>query len=703
MDTPLRVLVVEDSEDDATLLMHALQSGGYYLVWERVETEQTMAMALDTRSWDVVLADYDLPHFSALAALRLVQARELDLPLFIVSGHVDEETAATAMRAGARDYLMKDNLVRLLPAIERELRYAQDRHLRKKKTEHFHALIENVLDLAVVLAVDGTIHYTSRSSERILGYRPEVLAGVNLFPYIHPDDVDSVREVITQAPQQLGVSRLVKFRMRSAMGEWRLLEASSTAFLETERSPRVAITAHDVTESEAQTAALKHQEFHDKLTGLPNRFRLSDELTTAIRVAQEKGKHFTLLYFDLDRFRVINDTFGYRWGDSLLQQVVSRLQGALRKTDTIARLSGDEFVMLLPTISTATGAVRIARRLLQVLESPFLIEGHQVSLSASTGIVLCPEHGTDAETLLRRAALALHVAKRTGVGYAFYSAEQEGAYDPSRLLLMSDLRYAAEQEQLLLYYQPKVEVISGGISQVEALLRWQHPQRGLLSPDQFLPFAEEAGLMKVVSNWVLNEAIRQCRLWYEAGIGLCIAVNLSIRDLQDTQIPYKIAGLLEAWGLNSECLEVEITETAIADDMGNTHKTLAALRGMGVRVAIDDFGTGYSSFARLRQLPVDTIKIDKSFVQGLTKNENDTAIVRATIELGHNLGLQVVAEGVEDQNTWDALVTLGCDLVQGYLVSRPLPAAEFQQWFGSVAGKMGFSVTKPAHAIQGGH
>lgn len=701
VDTPLRVLIVEDSADDATLLLHTLRSGGYKPVWERVETAQAMAIALDTHSWDVVLADYNLPQFGALAALQLLQTRGIDLPLFVVSGHVDEATAAAVMKAGARDYVMKENLVRLVPAIERELRQVEDQKLRKTQVEHFYTLIENLHDLAVVMAGDGTIHYTSRSSERILGYRSETLAGRNFLTYVHPEDAVSVQRVIAQTTQQPGTPHVIKFRLRSSEGAWRCLEASSIAFRGGEKFLQIAITAQDVTESEAQTAALRHQSLHDELTGLPNRVLLDNELTAAVQAAQEKRKGLSLLYLDLDRFQAINDTFGYRWGDSLLQQMVPRLQGALRKTDTIARVNGDEFAIVLPTIGDANGAVRLARRLLRVLEAPFQIEGHQVALSASIGIGLYPEHGADADTLLRRAALAVHVAKRTGVGYALYSAEQEGEYTPTRLLLLSDLRQASEHEQLILYYQPKVEMASGEVHQVEALIRWHHPQRGVLPPGEFLPLAEESGFMKPLSQWVLNEAIRQCQIWSREGIHLCVAVNLSMRDLQDTQIPQRIAGLLAAWGIKSGSLEVEVTETAVADDMKRTHQTLAELHRMGVRLAIDDFGTGYSSLAHLRKLPVDTIKIDKSFVQGLTKNEDDKAIVRATIELGHNLGLQVVAEGVEDQRTWDELSALGCDLVQGYLISRPLPAADLQQWFSNAVGKRSSLVLNPSHSKQG--
>lgn len=686
MRTPIRVLVVENSMDDVHLFMRVLQEGNYEPTWERVETAHDMAIALERDSWDVVFATYTLPHFSALAALQLLQTRGTDLPLFVVADHLDAATVAAVMKAGARDCLGKENLTRLVPAIERELRHGKDRHLRKTQVEHFHTLIENLHDLAIVMAGDGNISYTSRSSERILGYQSETLAGQNFFHFVHAEDIPIAQQVIARTMERPGVSQRVQVRVRSSVGTWRRLEASSSAFRGEHSLLKIALIAHDITESEAQKAALKHQSLHDELTGLPNRALLDGELNAAVETAQKRRKGFSLLYVDLDRFQVINDTFGYRWGDSLLQQIVPRLQGALRKTDTVARVNGDEFAVILPTIGEASGAVRIARRLLHLLEPPFLIEGHQVALSASIGISLCPAHGTNADTLLRRAALAVHQAKRTGVGYALYTAEQEEGYEPGRLLLLNDLRQATEHDQLVLYYQPKVHMTSGEIHQVEALLRWQHPQRGMLLPDHFLSLAEESGLMKPLSQWVLNEAIRQCRLWSQDGIHLRVGVNLSMRDLQDTQIPPRIAGLLTAWDISPASLEVEVTETAVADDIGKTHRTLTELHQMGVRIAIDDFGTGYSSLAHLRQLPIDTIKIDKSFVQGLTKNENDTAIVRATIELGHNLGLCVVAEGVEDQMTWDALVTLGCDVVQGYLISRPLPAAMLQQWFESTVG-----------------
>jgi diguanylate cyclase (GGDEF)-like protein/PAS domain S-box-containing protein len=680
MRTPLRVLVVEDSADDAFLLMRTLRNGGYEPTWEQVETAAMMSAALDSKTWDLVISDYVLPQFSALDALQLLQERQLDLPFFVVSGHISEETAAAAMKAGARDYLMKDNLTRLIPAIERELRDARDRHLRRKDTNHFRLLLENSHDLILVLNAEGSIQYTSRSSERLLGYQSDRLAEESVFPYVHEEDAEAVRDILARTFAQPGTSSTIKFRMRTAVNEWRMFEASSVTFPEEDQPLRAIVSARDVTEHEAQTAALKHQSLHDALTGLPNRIRFNEILSETLRAAQDKGRRFTLLHLNLDRFREINDTFGYRWGDAILQQVAPRLQGALRKTDTLARLSGDEFIVLLPTIVDNAGATRLARRLLQVLESAFLIEGHKVVVSASIGIVFYPEHGTEAEKLMRRADMAMHIAKEAGSGYSFYTPEQEDRYNPNRLVIISDLRQAVDQEQMLLYYQPKADIASGLISQVEALIRWKHPQQGLIPPDRFIPLAEQTGLIRSISRWALNEGIRQCRSWRQEGIPLQVAVNLSMRDLQDVQTSRSIAGLLESWNIPASCLEVEITETAIAADMESTLKTLAELRAMGVSIAVDDFGTGYSSLALLRRLSLNTLKIDKSFVQGLTTDENDAAIVRATIELGHNLGLKIVAEGVEDQATWDALAALGCDIVQGYLLSRPIPASALTQW-----------------------
>jgi diguanylate cyclase (GGDEF)-like protein len=474
-----------------------------------------------------------------------------------------------------------------------------------------------------------------------------------------------------------------------------VLEAISTGSRNEGGELEVVMSARDVSERVAQTAALRHQALHDTLTDLPNRTLFRESLQQAILNAQRYKKPLALLLLDLDRFREINDTFGHHWGDTLLRQVGARLHGALRKSDPIARLGGDEFAVLLPNTGDMNGAIRAATRIMNVLEHTFVVEGHTLNVGASIGIALCPEHGEDADTLLRRADIAMYAAKRAHGGFAFYQPEQDD-HTLDRLLLAGELRHAIENDQLVLHYQPKASFATGCVSHVEALVRWNHPQRGLVPPDQFIPLAEQTGLIRPLFLWVLNDALRQCAVWRQEGIGLHVAVNLSMRNLQDPCLPDTLVNLLSRWNLEPTWVELEITESTLAADPERAMKILTRFSTLGMRIAIDDFGTGYSSLAYLKRLPVDEIKIDKSFVLGMVNDEDDATIVRSTIDLGHNLGLKVVAEGVEDQATWDLLTAWGCDLAQGYFLSRPLPAPDFVAWLHARGrGEMGQERASP--------
>ncbi|MBI3301707.1 MAG: EAL domain-containing protein [Deltaproteobacteria bacterium] len=701
MKTPLRVLIIEDSIEDTELLLQTLGDGGYDPLWERVETAVAMAAALDHHPWELVITADGLPHFSALDALRLLQQRGLDLPLLIVSGEGSEKSAVAAMKAGAQDYLRKDSLTRLVPVIARELREAHNRRTRqhmkqalRRSVERFRSLIENVSDVITVLAPDGAVRYASPSTERVLGYVPEELVGANMFAHVHADDQAAVRTATTHALHNLGVAHPLEFRFRHRDGSWRVLEALSTGSCDDAGVTGIVVNSRDISGREAQTAALRYQALHDALTDLPNRTLFLESLQEAIVDAQRYNKPLALLFLDLDRFREINDTFGHQWGDVLLQQIGPRLRSALRKSDPVARLGGDEFAVLLPTAGDATGATQIARRILSALEQPFVIEGHALDVSASIGIAFYPEHGADTDTLMRRADIAVYMAKRASSGYAFYTADQDH-YSPERLILTGELRHAIEHDQLLLHYQPKAHFATGQVSHVEALVRWQHPPHGLLPPDRFVPLAEQTGLIKPLSLWVLNTALRQCHAWQQEGLTLHVAVNLSMRNLQDPRLPDIITELLATWSVAPTCLDVEITESALAADPERALEILTRLGEMGVRISIDDFGTGYSSLAYLKRLPVDEIKIDKSFVIGMTADDNDAAIVRSTIDLGHNLGLAVVAEGVENQATWDLLAALGCDFAQGYYLSRPVPAVELTHWLREPPWSMGGQAVRP--------
>ena len=440
--------------------------------------------------------------------------------------------------------------------------------------------------------------------------------------------------------------------------------------------------ATDVTERVRAEGALKHQALHDTLTDLPNRALLHDRIEQAILLAERQKTQLALIVMDLDRFKEINDTFGHQAGDSVLRQVGPRLRTMLRRADTVARLGGDEFAILLTTVVDAGGAALVARKIQQALEEPFDIDGHKFDVSASIGIALYPTHGEDWTTLMRRADVAMYAAKQSLSGFAVYSRVDD-PYSPSRVSLMGELRHGIANGELRLHYQPKIDLRTKKINRVEALVRWQHPKHGLLPPDQFIPLAERTGLMKPLSRWVIDTALEQCRTWHEAGLSIRVATNISTTSLQDPHLPEMIEGLLKAWRLDSACLKLEITESSIMVDPPRALSILTQIRDSGVRLSIDDFGTGNSSLAYLKHLPVDEIKIDKSFVLEMTTNPSDLAIVRSTIELGHNLGRKVVAEGVETEEAWDMLLSLGCDLAQGFYMTRPIPSEDLVQWIQS--------------------
>ncbi len=450
------------------------------------------------------------------------------------------------------------------------------------------------------------------------------------------------------------------------------------ASLALENARLYAAAQQELTDRKRAEESMAHLALHDALTDLPNRTLLHERLRQAILEARRGGQTLALLVMDMDRFKEVNDTLGHYFGDVLLRQVGLRLRDGLRASDTVARLGGDEFAVLLPG-SDQEGAHWAARKLLTLLEHPFELEGHALDVRISIGIALYPDHGADAETLLRRADVAMYVAKRGGTGYAMYTTEQD-PYSPSRLALIGDLRRAIDQEELVLYYQPKLSYRTGRVTGVEALVRWPHAIHGTLNPDQFIPLAEHMGLIKSLSHCVLNIALRQCRAWYDAGWILPVAVNLSLRDLHDARLPEQIGHLLESWALPPSLLHIEITEDTAMSDPGRTLGILTWLRGLGVHLAIDDFGTGQSSLAQLRRLPVDQLKIDKSFVREMAVNDNDAVIVRTIIDLGHNLGLTVVAEGVEDAATTELLTRLGCDEGQGFYLSRAVPPAALIAW-----------------------
>jgi diguanylate cyclase (GGDEF)-like protein len=424
---------------------------------------------------------------------------------------------------------------------------------------------------------------------------------------------------------------------------------------------------------------IKHQSLSDTLTGLPNRILLHDRTSQAIRQSDRELIPAALLLIDLDRFKEVNDTLSHHYGDQLLIQVGQRLQDALRQVDTVARLGGDEFAVLLPRIETGEGAVMVAKKLQAALEEPFVLEGLTLDVEASIGVAIYPDHGNNPEELLQRADIAMYAAKETHAGFMLFDPKQD-QHSPKRLALLGELRRALEQRQLLLHYQPKVDAHTGRVLGVEALVRWQHPSHGLVPPNEFIPLTERTGLIVPLTHYVLDEALRQCRRWRAAGHELSVAVNVSARRLLDLHFPDEVGELLEHHQVPASLLVVELTESTIMADPVHALEILSKLNAMGVQLSIDDFGTGYSSMAYLKSLPVHELKVDRSFVSQMLQSSSDAVIVHSTIDLGRNLGLRVVAEGVENSLTLQHLGLLGCHAVQGYHISRPIPANQLISW-----------------------
>lgn len=433
-----------------------------------------------------------------------------------------------------------------------------------------------------------------------------------------------------------------------------------------------------------QAAESRHQARHDALTGLPNRTLFGERVSEAIEAARrtssgDRGRVAVLL-LDFDRFKEVNDTLGHSSGDSLLRQVGPRLQPLLRATDTVARLGGDEFAICLSEASTPEAALALAAEMRQVLASPFDVGDLAVELEASMGVAMFPDHGADDETLLREADVAMYRAKTMAAGIELYDPEHDG-HSRDRLNLVGDLRRAIDGGELVLHYQPKVDLRTGRTESVEALVRWEHPARGLVYPDEFIPLAEHTGLIRPLTDAVLDEALRQCARWRAEGIELAVAVNLSVRTLHDLHLPDRVRHALARHGLPASALQLEITESMLMTDPQRAIDVVTRLHLLGIHFAIDDFGTGYSSLAYLQRLPVAAIKIDKSFVFGLGRDGNDHAvIVRSTIDLARNLGIKVIAEGVETEVARQRLIELGCDQAQGFLLCRPVAAAELTAW-----------------------
>lgn len=546
------------------------------------------------------------------------------------------------------------------------------------------AVMDNVVDAIVTIDGHGIIESVNPAVEKMFGYLPHELIGENIKilmpePYRSMHDEYLATYQRTRKTRILGASReLVAIRKDNSIFPVDLTISEMRLGQDMGGHSHFIGVMRDITERKEQMAALEYQALHDALTDLPNRTLLSDRVSQYILRAQREGSQLALVLTDLNRFKEINDTLGHQNGDLILQQVSMRLRSALRESDTIARLGGDEFALLLPSVDLAQ-ATSIVRKLIAALEDPLIVDEQTLHVGASFGIAMYPGHGEDESALMRHADVAMYVAKHGSLGYTVYDPAKD-QHSLRNLTLVSELRRSLGGGELILYYQPKVLLSTGKVIGVEALVRWRHPRYGLMFPDSFIPLAEQTGLINPLTQWVIAAALEQCRQWETRGVPLIIAVNLSARNLLDMQFADQLAVALQSVPQAARRLCLEITETAMMADPVRALTILNALNDMGVTLSIDDFGTGYSSLSYIKQLPVNELKIDKSFVMGMGVSDDDIVIVRSTIDLAHNIGFKVVAEGVEDEATYNMLIELNCDVAQGYYISQPLLPEDIEVW-----------------------
>jgi diguanylate cyclase (GGDEF)-like protein/PAS domain S-box-containing protein len=543
--------------------------------------------------------------------------------------------------------------------------------------ERFRSLVQNAADIISIVNPDGTIRYQSPSVENILGYSADNMVGTTIYTYLHPDDSETVVESLSMLYADPTVAQRALLRARHADGSWRHLEAIGANLLHDPNVGGLLLNIRDITERKALEDRLTHQAFHDPLTGLPNRMFFNNRLQIAADAARRRDSNIAVVFLDIDNFKVINDSLGHQAGDKLLIEVAQRLRGALRSSDTVARFGGDEFTFLLETDVTQESVIQTVERVQEELAQTFEVDGHDLTATCSIGIAVSVPEGLYPEELLRNADIALYRAKRQGKArYAMYDSYMN-IDAMSRLQLEIDLRRALERNELFLYYQPLVELNTGRVTGVEALMRWRHPERGIVVPSNFIPLAEENGMISQIGQWALEESCRQAKAWQsDPGITptLTVSVNVSARQFQDPQFVEDVARVLEESGLEAQYLKLEITESIGMEDAEKTLIMLTRLKELGVHIALDDFGMGHSALSYLKRFPIDTLKLDRLFVSGLAHNKEDKAIVQAAIDVAQAMGLDITAEGVETREQIQILYSLGCDHGQGFYFARPMPA-----------------------------
>ncbi|MFZ5594293.1 MAG: putative bifunctional diguanylate cyclase/phosphodiesterase [Pseudomonadota bacterium] len=678
-DGPISILLVDDDPDMRALLARFLGREFSDLHVSSIGHPQELQEAFAAGDFDLVVTDYQVHWTTGLEVLREAKSRWPDCPVIMFTATGSEEIAVEAMKADLDDYILKSHahLPRLALAVRAALNKSRQRQALADAEFRYRGLFDGV---PVGL-------YQTTSEGRILDANPALLQMLG-YPDLSSLKAINVTDLCVHAEGYRRLQELLLRRDGKMRGYIAQLRRYDGSVIWAETCSRVVCDAagqvlyhegaiQDITERRSAEARIHYLAHHDDLTGLPNRVMFKQRLEQAIAEARRYGHKVAVLLLDMDRFKTINDTLGHDVGDGLIKAVAMRLNGCVREIDTVSRLAGDEFAFILPGLAVGEDAARVAQKILDEFAQPFWVSGYQLFISASIGIALYPADGQCVDTLLKNVDAAMYHTKEHGrSAYQFYAAEMNArAFE--RLALEHALRHALERNELVLHYQPQIALDSGKIVAMEALLRWRHPELGLIAPMQFIPIAEETGMIVQIGEWVLHTACAQNKVWQEAGLApVRMAVNLSVRQLRQPNLGQMIERVLQDSRLEPRYLELELTESMLMQNAEVAIPALKALGAMGIEISIDDFGTGYSSLSYLKRLPIHALKIDRSFVCDIPADHDDAAIAMAIIAMAHNLGIRVIAEGVETAAQQGFLVDHYCDAMQGFHLSTPLPASE---------------------------
>ena len=657
---------------------------------------------LDQNDYDLVLLDLHMPYVSGHDVMDYINSSKIDTSVIIVSGETSFEAAKNACTQGAYDFLRKpyatDELIITITNALKEKRLKKQNLFMQQQlseSERLHRYIVNTSpDIIYILDQDGHFTFINERIESLLGFSKEEIVGKHYSFLVHHDDMEQAKYVFNERRIGTRAAKNIELRLKckddgksrhfnnrtlpielSAMGMYTGDSQSSSSYTGTYG------VARDVTERKIAEETINFQAYHDLLTKLPNRALLRDRLSLAISQAKREDEKLAVMFLDLDRFKNINDSLGHMIGDELLQMVSMRLKECIRAADTLARFGGDEFTLMLPKLHNGReDASKLAEKITNTLKQPFIVDGHELYVSASIGIALYPQDGTNIETLIKHADVAMYHVKGQGKnGYQFYSNEMNVPY-MEKLSLDTGIHRALDNNEFSLVYQPQVNLRTGEIVGVEALLRWEHPEHGAISPAEFIPFAEESGLIIDIGYWVIKTACAELSRWRTAGLPeIRMSINISARQLMEDNIVRNIINIMKDYDVPGSCIELEITENAIMDDMDSIIRKLQELSSHDITIAIDDFGTGYSSLSYLHKLPIHTLKIDRTFLKESRINKGDNTIINTIVAMAKGLSLNVIAEGVESQAQLEYLREIECSEAQGFLFGKPLPSEVISQ------------------------